>query len=158
MTCQLLRPESRQETPFLAPRVDFDVKTEPCRTRKSLRVAIRPISYMGGQPSHPEEDASSEGSSDGATGRAVLVELAEQVRALSKHMQTMLQDMAVVNSRLARQEAATRATPWAPGPARAAAAMHGAPPHGVDVGASPDLNHSAFPFGAGEGAEPGAAC
>jgi len=66
-------------------------------------------------------------------------------------MQPMLQDMAVFNSRLAQQEAATRATPWAPGPARAAAAMHGAPPHGVDVGASSDLNHSAFPFGAGEG-------
>jgi len=29
-------------------------------------------SDMGGQPSHPEEDASSEGSSDGATGRDVL--------------------------------------------------------------------------------------
>ena len=38
-------------------------------------------SDMGGQPSHPEEDASSEGSSDGATGRDVLVGLAEQVRA-----------------------------------------------------------------------------
>ena len=38
-------------------------------------------SNMGGQPSHPEEDASSEGSSDGATGRDVLVGLAEQVRA-----------------------------------------------------------------------------
>ena len=92
-------------------------------------------SDMGGQPRSPEEDASSEGSSDGATGRDVLVGLAEQVRALSTHMQTMLQDMAVFNSRLAQQEAATRATPWAPGPARAAAAMHDAPPHGVDVGA-----------------------
>ena len=60
-------------------------------------------------------------------------------------MQPILQDMAVFNSRLAQQEAATRATPWAPGLARAAAAMHGAPPHGVDVGASSDLNHSAFP-------------
>ena len=56
-------------------------------------------------------------------------------------MQPMLQDMAGFTSRLAQQEAATRATPWAPGPARAAAAMHGAPPHGVDVGASSDLHH-----------------
>ena len=89
---------------------------------------------MGGQPRSPEEDASSdeEGSSDGATGRDVLAGLAEGVRALSSHMPTLLQEMDEVQLRLAAQKAATRATPWAPRPARAAAAVHDAPQKGVD--------------------------
>ena len=61
-------------------------------------------------------------------------------------MPTLPQEMNEVQLRLAAQKAATRATPWAPEPARAAAAVHDAPQKGVDMSASQDVHHSAFPF------------